>query len=95
VPIDVVRVADIPELPPGTPDEQILAWAQEHDRLVVSLDKATMPVALMEHIAAGRYSPGLVLLRGGLTVPEVVELLVFISHASSRDEWSNNYQWIP
>ncbi|MCI0361759.1 MAG: DUF5615 family PIN-like protein [Planctomycetaceae bacterium] len=95
VPIDVVRVADIPELPPGTPDPQILAWAETHGRLVVSLDKATMPTALLEHVASGRTSPGVVLLRGGLTIPAVVELLVFISHASTPDEWLNDYRWIP
>jgi hypothetical protein len=95
LPIDVVRVADVPELPPGTPDPQILAWAQTHGRLVVSLDKATLPTALMEHVARGNPSPGVVLLRIGLTIPEVVELLVFISHASTPEEWANDYRWIP
>jgi len=95
VPINVLRVADIPDLPPGTPDAQILAWAEAQGRLVVSLDKSTMPPALLEHIASGHSSPGVILLRNGLTIPEVVELLVFISHASTPEEWASDYRWIP
>lgn len=66
-PIDAVRVGDPPDLPRGSADPDILIWAVAHGRIVVSRDFRTMPGPLAAHLAAGRHSPGLALLR---TIPE-------------------------
>ncbi len=62
-PLDVVRVGDPADLPHGTPDPEILAWAEREGRILVSADRGTLPGHLADHLSAGRHVPGLFLLR--------------------------------
>jgi hypothetical protein len=41
--IDVVRVGDPPDLPLGSDDAAVLAWAERERRILVTCDKNTMP----------------------------------------------------
>lgn len=40
--IDAVRVGDLPELPLGIGDAEILIWAAREQRILVTSDKSTM-----------------------------------------------------
>lgn len=40
-------------------------------------------------------SPGLVLLRGGISIGAAIEDLALIWHASEAEEWVNRLVWIP
>ena len=42
-PIDVVRVGDPPDLPLGSDDAAVLAWAERERRILVTCDKNTIP----------------------------------------------------
>src|SRR5262245_50332571 len=74
--IDMVRVGDPPDLPLGTLDPDILLWMEQHGRLLVSLDKRTLPAALAAHLQAGHHCPGIFLIRPGATVPAVLSSLI-------------------
>jgi hypothetical protein len=43
-PVDAVRVGDISDLPLGTPDSEILRWAEKQDRILVSADMKTRAI---------------------------------------------------
>lgn len=92
---DLVRVgADgAPEW--GTPDPDLLAWCEENDRILVTLDKATMPRHLAEHLRAGRHCPGVLIIRRTVALSLVVEALVLILEASEADEWRDRAWFIP
>ena len=94
-PIDAVRVGDEdgPEL--SSSDDEILAWAAARDRLIVTLDVATLPESLADFCAEGRISPGIVVPRKGCSTNNFVELLSAIAHASDPDEWANACRWVP
>lgn len=94
-PLDIVRVGDLETPPLSAPDPQIIEWASEQDRIIVSHDRSTLPTVLATFLAGGRKSPGVILLRSGLTVPQIVDLLVLVTHASSADEWENRCTWQP
>jgi len=51
--IDCVRVGDPEDLPRGSKDPAILVWAERENRLIVSLDKKTMPAHAKAHLEAG------------------------------------------
>jgi hypothetical protein len=60
--LDVVRVGDMPDLPLGSPDPAVLAWAETQNRILISSDRRTMPICFRAHLVAGHHSPGVILL---------------------------------
>lgn len=93
-PIDVVRLGDPTDLPLGTLDPDILLWVEREGRILVSLDKATLPLHLSDHLAAGHHSPGIFTLRRGVSIPDVVDFLVLAAHASDASEWQDGIEYI-
>jgi hypothetical protein len=93
--IDVVRVGD-PACPPrGTLDPQVLIWAEQQGRILVSLDESTMPGFLTAHLAAGRRSPGVFLVRGGQPLPAIVAELVLRAHAGDPAHYADCVNYLP
>lgn len=85
--IDVLRVGDLPDLPLASPDVVILNWCGREVRLLVSLDYETLPGHLADHLAGGGSSPGILLIRPGASITEVVEVLELIGHAGEAAEY--------
>ncbi len=88
------QVGDVPDLPLGAHDLELLRWAEAEDRIIVSLDSATLPGHLAAHVAAGGQSPGLFIARRpfGATL---AEWLVLAAFASDPQEWRNRVTFIP
>jgi hypothetical protein len=61
----------------------------------VSEDKSTMPTHLADHLAAGRHSPGVMLIRSATSLREVLDHLVLTAHASEAHEWVDMVVFIP
>jgi hypothetical protein len=93
--IDVIRVGDPADLPLGSTDPAILAWAERGGRIIVSCDEATMKTHLAEHVRAGNHSPGVFLVRKGSALPDVVLFLVAAAYASDPAEWRDLFVYIP
>jgi hypothetical protein len=94
-PVDVVRVGDPADLPRGTKDPALLLWAERAGRLVVSLDKQTMPGHLAGHLQGGHHSPGILLIHPQASFPQVVSFLVVAAHGSDPSEWEDQIVYIP
>jgi hypothetical protein len=94
-PIDVIRVGDVPDLPLGTKDPDILVWAERHGRIVVSQDESTMKTHLANHLRSGHDSPGVLLVRKGSRLKEVVFFLAAIAYASDAANWRDQATYIP
>jgi len=94
-PIDFVRMGDLPDLPFSSDDKAVLLWAERENRLLVSLDKGTVPKHLKDHLAAGNHSPGVLLVRPMARTARVVEHLVLIAYAGEPDEWKDRIEYIP
>ncbi len=54
--LDIVRVQD--ENLAGMDDRDILAWAAENDRIVLTHDRATMPTHACNRVTTGQNTPG-------------------------------------
>jgi predicted nuclease of predicted toxin-antitoxin system len=94
-PIDAVRVGDPPAPALGAADPDILAWAEHEGRVVITLDKATLPGFLAQHLQSGRHSPGIQVIRPASTVPQVVTFLAVAAHASDPLDWQDRVEYIP
>lgn len=93
--IDAVRVGDPPDLPLGSDDGTILAWAARHSRILITEDVHSMPGHLGRHLQGGAESPGVFLLRGGRRLAEVVDLLELVAHAGEADSYRNQVAFVP
>jgi hypothetical protein len=94
-PLDAVRVGDPAGLPLGTPDPDLLLWAEREQRILVTYDHDTMPAHLADHLAAGHHSPGVFLIRPHSTLPQIVTFLRDAAYASEPGEWQDRVQFIP
>ncbi|HEX5503787.1 MAG TPA: DUF5615 family PIN-like protein [Thermomicrobiales bacterium] len=85
-----------PGTPPrGTLDPDILLWCEEHDFVLVTNNRRTMPIHLAEHLGNGHHSPGIFLLNPGIGVGETTELLLLAARASDRDEYRDQIKHLP
>jgi hypothetical protein len=94
-PVDVVRVGDPPDLPRGTPDPDILIWAEREGRIVLTFDVGSMPGHLNAHRQAGRHSPGVCILPSGRKIPQLVFSIAVAAHASDPGEWFDQVRYLP
>jgi hypothetical protein len=93
--LDMTRVGDPADLPIGTGDLELLRWAERADRILVSLDKRTLPAHLAAHLQAGGHSPGVLMLRPGSTTAQVLFALVLIAHACDSIDYRDRIEFIP
>jgi hypothetical protein len=94
-PIDAVQVGDIPDLPRGSNDPEILLWAEREEGILLSFDLSTIPLYLSDHLQAGHRSPGVFLIRKGSSLREVIDFLVLAAFVSEAWEWEDRCQFIP
>lgn len=94
-PIDVVQVGDSPALPLGSTDPYILLWAEREGRIIVSLDRDTMPGFLAAHLQAGHQCAGLFILHPQATIPRIVDYLVVAAYAADPALLQNRCEFIP
>ena len=79
----------------GVPDPEVLAFAAEQHRILVTHDRQTMPWHFGEFLMSGRSSPGVFLVSQYAPIADVIEDLVLIWAASDADEWKDRIVDIP
>lgn len=94
-PVGAVRVGDPPDLPLGTLDPDILLWAEREGRILVSLDKTTLPGHLAQHLQSGHHSPGILVIQPSGTIVKVMDYLVYAAYAGSLADYEDGITFIP
>ena len=97
-PIDVLRVQQVGLRTAS--DAEILAFAAEHGRILVTKDKATMHGFATARVAIGASMPGLLIVRpawlhGLRGVGDVARELVDVNRSSDASDWTNVIRYIP
>src|SRR5947209_4589649 len=80
--VDAVRVGDLPDLPLGSLDPDILLWAEREGRILVTKDKDSMSAHLADHLQSGHHSPGVFSIRKRSSLPLVVSFLAAAAYES-------------
>ena len=90
---DLVRVQDVGL--EGAEDPEVLAWAAENDRILLTHDRATMPDFAYARVAAGQPMPGVFVLNDRLTIRQAIDELLLIDACSEQAEWIGLLLYLP
>ena len=76
------------------PDPEVLRIAAAEGRVLVSQDRRTMPGHFRQFVKDST-SPGVILLREGVSIVSAIDEIVLIWSATEAAEWVNRLAWIP
>jgi hypothetical protein len=91
--LDVVRVQDVGLS--GSDDPDILAWAAENNRIVLTHDRATMADYAYERVAAGQEMAGVFILNDRFPVGRAIDEILLMVACSEQAEWSGRAVHVP
>jgi len=93
--IDVLAVGQPLAPPKGTSDPDILAWIEKTGYILVTGNRRTIPEHVRVHYAAGHRVPGILLLKRGASLGEVIEQLYLLWAASDAEEYVDRLLYLP
>ena len=79
----------------GTSDPDLLCWIEEHNCLLVTNNRASIPVHLSNHLAAGRHVPGILVVSRRLSLGDTIEEFFLIWGASLPEEYPQRFAILP
>jgi len=91
--IEIIRVQDTEMY--QAPDPDLLAWATEHDYILLSHDAKTMPTHANQRLIDGLLLKGVIIVKDTLPFRDVIDDLLTIAQASSANEWQNKVTFLP
>jgi Domain of unknown function (DUF5615) len=77
------------------PDPELLAWAAESGRIVVTHDRKTMPGHAANRVAVGERMPGVFVVPHRLPVGQVIDDLELMVTCSDENQWENITRYLP
>ncbi|MEG5051128.1 MULTISPECIES: hypothetical protein [unclassified Microcoleus] len=92
----IVWAVGEPHCPPrGTLDPEILFWCEEYNFILVTNNRKSMPVHLIDRINEGRHIPGIFILNVKLTIGQNVDELIFLAQVSFEGEYQDQIIHLP
>jgi len=91
--VDVARVQDVGLM--NTDDREILAWAANEKRVLLTHDVATMTAFAYERTTENLPMSGIFEVPKNLSVGDAIEQLNLIAECSLKDEWENQVRFLP
>ncbi len=91
--LDIVTAQEVGLL--RTPDPDILAWAAQRGRLVVTRDKKTMPDFAWDRVAQGLPMSGVAVLLPRLAIGDAIDELEFLAVGYGPDEVRDRVIFLP
>ena len=91
--LDVVRVQDVGLS--GLHDREVLAWAANEQRLLLTHDAATMTKYGYERMTQGLFTAGIVEVDQALPFGLVINDLLLLATGSLDNEWDNQVVFLP
>ncbi len=93
-----IRVLTVgqPDAPPlSAPDPELLVWIEERGYLLVTRNRASMPVHLQDHLDAGRHIPGVLIVPQAMAPWQVSDQLYWIWSAGLPNEYRDQIVYLP
>lgn len=79
----------------GCADSQLLEWAAENQRIIVSHDVNTLPMFAWQRVAEGRIMPGILLVPPSLAMTTVIEDLILVAETCQESELEDQVWYLP
>src|SRR5262245_27426029 len=93
--LDIGIVGQDHGLKKGTKDPVIIAFCEEHEMILITLDKQTTPGHLADHFRAGRHTWGVLICKQGHPTRRYAEDIVLLWSAMSKEEWRDFTLFLP
>jgi hypothetical protein len=93
--IDILAVGQPSAPQKGTPDPDILTWIEKTGYILVTANRRTIPEHVRAHYAAGHHIPGVLLLRRGASLGQIIEQLYLLWVASETEEYLDRLLYLP
>lgn len=91
--LDLIRAQDVGRS--GVGDPELLEWAANEARIVLTHDATTLTAYAYSRVAAGQPMPGVIEVNQRLSIARVVEDVLLISECSEPTEWENRVIYLP
>jgi len=91
--MDLVRVQDVGLA--EADDGGILAWAAENGRILLTHDRATLPVHAYDRVVAGERMPGVFVVHNRFPVRHAIQEILLLVECSEQEEWTNRVVYLP
>ena len=91
--LDIVRVQDSEAA--GAADPEVLRWAAEAGRILLTHDVATITAFAAERISRGEPMPGVVEVRQDLPVGRAIDDIALLAAASEPGEYEGQILYLP
>ena len=79
----------------GLKDRPLLAWAAEHDRILVTHDLATIPKNAYQRVRAGQQMPSVIAISKAVPIGQAIDELMIVIECLTPDECLNQVVHIP
>ena len=91
--LDIVRIQDAGLA--GAPDPEILAWAADENRILLTHDRDTMPNFVYDRLIAGEPMPGVFLVSNRMPKGQAVDELFWAAHCLSAEDCNDQVKYFP
>ena len=91
--LDIVRAQDVGLT--GVADERVLAWAADHNRVLLTHDVSTITAHAYRRVMKGGAMPRVFEISRRVTVRSAVEDLILLSECSNPGEWEGQVRYLP
>lgn len=91
--LDIVRVQDVGLI--TKPDTEVLEWAANENRIVLTHDVTTMSKHAFDRVTEDLPMPGVIEVSQDVPIGEAIEELVLITECSLENEWQNQVIFLP
>jgi hypothetical protein len=76
-------------------DPQLLTWAAQEGRIIITHDRRTMPTHAADLMSSGKHIAGLFVVLRSLPLHQVIDDLELMITCSENDEWVNIIRYLP
>jgi hypothetical protein len=91
--LDLIRVQDVGLI--EVEDPEILAWAAEKQRIILTHDRATMPDFAYERIVKGEAMSGMFVINDRMPIRQAIDELLLLIDCTEQIEWKGVVLYLP
>jgi hypothetical protein len=91
--LDIIRVQDTSLYSQN--DQQLLDWAADKNRILLTHDYRTIPPYAYERVRRGQKVAGVIILPRWMSVGEAIDELVLVAELSVEGEWEGRVDFLP
>jgi len=91
--VDLVRVQDVGLA--GAVDSVILSWCVANDRILLTHDRATMPLHAYRRLDSGEKMAGIFVIHNRFPVGRAIDEILLLIDCSKQMEWNGRVVYLP